>query len=175
MSNPKRKSSPRASQVEINRVAIGLYQVMFAGQKDDFYKPREGTIVFRCWDAGKLDFRQQRAWKKFMEDVEKAAGKSGKVTGSYQQAVQVSGNRSWSAYTNQEFDRQDYATNHFLSRKERTLLRDLVSDDLRPTGVFHLEGIGLARNGYKNDSQARASGVTSVCNLLDRIADFYGY
>lgn len=159
----------------LQRVAIGVYDIQFRGEADDFYKPQEGTLLHRVWKMHKLTFRQQRAWKKFVEDLRAAAGESGKVTSSYESAVQVSGNKVTLASTSPEYDRVHGLYHHYLDKDERILLRDLVTDEIQSPGILRLELIGFARNGYRDDAQARAAGVANVCALISRIAGYYGY
>jgi hypothetical protein len=178
MSNRTRRAitaSDLHTAAMLQRVAIGVYQVQFRGEADDFYRPQEGTILHRIWKMRKLTFRQQRAWKKFVEDLRAAHGSSGKVTASYETAVQVSGNRVELVKTTPEYQRIDHLANRYLDKDERILLRDLVTDELQSPGILRLELIGLARNGYKDDAQARAAGVANICNLLSRIAGYYSY
>jgi hypothetical protein len=159
----------------LQRVAIGVYEVAFRGEADDHYKPQEGTLLHRIWKMHKLTFRQQRTWKKFVEDLRAAAGESGKLVASYESAVQVSGNKIAMSSTTPEYDRVHNLYHNYLDRDERILLRDLVTDEIQSPGIIRLELIGFARNGYRDDAQARAAGVANVCNLLSRIAGFYCY
>lgn len=159
----------------LQRVAVGVYEVAFNGEADDFYKPQEGTLIHRIWKMHRLTFRQQRTWKKFVEDLRAAAGESGKVTASYESAVQVSGNKITMVSTTSEYDRVHNLYHNYLDKDERILLRDLVTDEIQSPGILRLELIGFARNGYRDDAQARAAGVANVCNLLSRMAGFYSY
>ena len=160
---------------EIDRVAIEVYRIEFQGIKALGYKPREGTVLHNIWKSEKLELRQQKAWKRFVADLHEAAGESGKVTGSYEQAVQVSGNRDWQAWTNREYDRVVRLCDEYLDRqKERPLLVALIMDELQKPGVLQLERIGLHFNGYRDGAQARSAGIANVCYLMNRIASFYG-
>jgi hypothetical protein len=161
---------------EIAKVAMSVYALEFQGIKAAMYRPREGTVIFNVWKSEKLTLRQQRAWAKLVSDITEAAGESGKVTASYEQAVQVSGNKQWRAYTNREYDRVVQLCDHFLDRtKERPLLVDLIADEIHKPGVLNLERIGFHFNGYKDQAQARAAGIANICGLLDRLARYYGY
>lgn len=159
----------------LQRVAIGVYEVAFRGEADEFYRPQEGTILHRVWKMHKLTFRQQRTWKRFVEDLRAAHGESGKVTASYETAVQVSGNRVAMVGTTPAWDRVERLMMHYLDRDERILLADLITDEIQSPGIIQLELIGLARNGYRDGAQARAAGVANICALLSRISGFYGY
>lgn len=173
---PKTEVAVRDHSQEIAKVAMSVYAIEFQGIKALMYRPREGTVIHNCWKSEKLTMRQQKAWAKLVKDITEAAGESGKVTGSYEQAVQVSGNKSWRAYTNREYDRVVQLCDHFLDRtRERPLLVDLIADEIHKPGVLHLERIGFHFNGYRDSSQARAAGIANVCALLDRVAVFYGY
>lgn len=170
MSKPKRQAV-----AEINRVAIAVYELEFRGIKALDYKPRDGTLMHNVWKSEKLELRHQKAWAWFMRDVNEAAGESGKVTASYEQAVQVSGNKQWQAWTNREYDRVVRLCDEYLDRKkERPLLISLIMDEIQTPGVLQLERIGLCYNGYKDSAQARAAGIANICCLMDRIAFFYG-
>ncbi len=173
MSNRTRKA--KADAVEINRVAIAVYDLQFRGIKALDYKPREGTVMHNVWKSGKLELRQQRAWAAFVSDLREALGESGKVTGSYEQAVQVSGNKQWQAWTNREYDRVTRLCDEFLDRRERKLIVSLIYDETQNTGVLQIERIGLHRNGYRDMAQARSAGIANICYLMDRVATFYGF
>lgn len=175
MSNRSRKSVACAQPHEdISRVAIAVYEIEFRGIKALDYKPREGTVMHSVWKSEKLELRQQKAWAYFVKDLHEAAGESGKVTGSYEQAVQVSGNKTWRASTNREYDRVVRICDEHLDRRERKLLVSLIYDETQNTGVLQLERIGFHRNGYKDVAQSRSAGIANICYLMDRIATFYG-
>lgn len=164
----------RNAHQEIARVAVAVYEMEFKGIKALVYKPREGTVMHNVWKSEKLELRQQRAWSRFVKDLHEAAGESGKVTGSYEQAVQVSGNRDWRAFTNREYERVRRLCDDYLDRqKERPLIVALIMDELQKPGVLNLERIGLHFNGYRDSSQARSAGIANVCCLMNRIASFY--
>lgn len=168
------KRKPMAALAEIDRVAVAVYQIEFRGIKALDYKPRDGTVMHNIWKSEKLELRQQRAWARFCEDLHEAAGESGKVTASYEQAVQVSGNKQWSAWTNREYDRVVRLCDQYLDRKkERPLLVALIMDEVQVQGVLHLERIGFHLNGYRDAAQARSAGIANVCALMNRIATFY--
>jgi hypothetical protein len=170
---PKKADNAQHTQ-EIGRVAVAVYEIEFRGIKALEYRPREGTVMFNVWKSEKLELRQQRAWSRFVADLQEAAGESGKVTASYEQAVQVSGNKQWSAWTNREYDRVVRLCDEYLDRKkERPLLVALMMDEVQTQGVLHLERIGLHLNGYRDSAQARAAGIANVCALMNRIASFY--
>lgn len=173
MSNRTRKA--KADAVDIDRVAIAVYELQFRGIKALDYKPRDGTVMHNVWKSEKLELRQQRAWAAFVNDLREAVGESGKVTGSYEQAVQVSGNKSWSAWTNREYDRVTRLCDEFLDRRERKLIVSLIYDETQNTGVLQIERIGLHRNGYRDAAQARSAGIANICYLMDRVATFYGF
>jgi len=159
--------------------ALGIYQVMHVGKADEIYKPRQGTQVFRVWKMGKLSARQQRAWQSFRKDVDEALGASGSVTGGYGEYTDrgsADGFKVPVAYTNVAYQRLDDIYSRHLGRHERALLRDLLWNDLRADDTLQLEIIGFVRSGYsgKDKDSARASGVTHVQNLLDRLADYFG-
>ncbi len=176
MSNRTRKAVARTPIEDISRVAVAVYNVEFRGIRALNYRPREGTLMFDVWKSEKLELHQQKAWAKFVSDLLEAAGESGKVTGSYAQAVDASGNKTWQAWTNREYDRVVRLSDDYLDRrKERPLLMALILDEIQTQGVVQLERIGFHCNGYKDKAQARATGIANVCCLLDRISRFYGY
>lgn len=165
----------RAPEEEISRVAIAVYAIEFRGIRALGYKPREGTVMHGVWKSEKLEFRQQRAWSMFVTDLYEMAGESGKVTGSYAQAVQVSGNKSWRASTNREYDRVTKLCDEYLDRqKERPLLVSLIFDEIQSSGILDIERIGFHFNGYRDKAQARSAGIANICCLMSRLAQFYG-
>lgn len=174
MSN-RRKSISRPQTEDISRVAIAVYDLEFRGIKALDYKPREGTVMWNIWKSEKLELRQQKAWASFVKDLHEAAGESGKVTGSYEQAVQVSGNRQWRASTNREYDRVTKLCDEYLDRrKERPLLVSLIFDEIQSSGVLELERIGFHFNGFKDKAMARAAGIAHISCLMNRLAFYYG-
>lgn len=177
MSNRTRKSLARVQpQDEISRVAIAVYEIEFRGIKAPDYKPRDGTILHNIWKSEKLTLRQQKAWRNFVADFNEMLGKSGKVTASYEHAVQVSGNQEWDAWTNRAYDRVVRLCDVHLDRmKERRLILTLIMDEFQNPGVAQLERIGLHFNGYRDGAQARSAGIANVCYLMDRVASFYGF
>jgi len=161
----------------IDLLSVKIYQLRFNGERDDFYEPNKGTEIHRIWKMEKLEHRQQKAWKKFREDVDNALGKSGGVTAPYGDERGETGEREKLpiAYTNAAYDRIDQLFNQFLAWRERWFLYDLLQNDLRNGTDLKLEFIGMMRSGYTEEEKARASGVTHVQTLLDRLADFYNY
>ncbi len=157
--------------------AIGIYQIVFRGEADRTWEPRKGTQIHRVWKMQKLDVRQQRAWKRFRDEVDAARGKSGGVTSPYGEQIGDGdpSERMPTAYTNEQYRRVEYIFKRYLGRRERALLGDLLQDDLKSGTELQLEFIGLIRSGYANADDARTSGVTHVQNLLDRLADLFGY
>lgn len=169
-----RKIAARAPQEEINRVAIAVYAIEFRGIKALDFKPRDGTVMHDLWKAGKLELRHQRAWAKFVDDVRGMEGESGKVTGSYAQAVQSSGYKEVRSATNGAYDRVTRLADDFLDRqKERPLLVSLMFDEVQSQGILQLTRIGFQLNGYRDPAQARAAGIANVTCLMSRIAQFY--
>lgn len=175
-SRPRKSITARAPQEEISRVAIAVYEIQFRGIKALDFKPRDGTVMHDLWKAGKLELRHQRAWSKFVDDVRGMEGDSGKVTGSYAQAVQSSGyNDEVRATTNAAYDRVTYLADIFLDRqKERPLLVSLMFDEVQSQGILQLTRIGFQLNGYRDPAQARAAGIANVTCLMSRVAQFYG-
>jgi hypothetical protein len=125
----------------------------------------------------RLDHRQQRAWALFYKAFEAAEGHSGGVTsgyGEYSDCGSGSHEKVPKAFTSQSLKQIEHIFRTYLTRSESKLLYDLLQDYLRCSGNLTLEAIGLIRSGYKDDGDARASGVTHVQNLMTRLADYYG-
>jgi hypothetical protein len=157
--------------------AIGVYQLVFRGEQERAFEPRKGTQIYRVYRMNRLDLRQQRSWKKFRDDFDRAQGKSGSVTSSYGE-FQDGGDNSERvpvAYTNGAYERIKDIFQRYLGRRERALLYDLLQDDLRSGTELQLEFIGLIRSGYSGEDEARVAGVVHVQTLLDKLGDFYGY
>jgi len=155
---------------------FAIYQVVFKGEKERAFQPRAKTVMRRVWDAGKLNMRQQRAWKKFLDDHDKAEGRSGGVVSAYGDYIQKGDNefREPTAYEN-VYRRRIVQICSGLSRREYALLKDLVQDELKATGNIQLELIGLMRSGYADKNSARVAGVVHIHNLMDRLADEYNF
>ena len=160
----------------IELTAFAVYQIVFRGEKERAFQPRAKTVIRRVWEAERLNLRQQRAWRKFMDDYDKAEGKSGGVTSGYGEYTDKSDSdfKVPTAYENVYYKRIVQICNS-LSRREYALLKDLVQDELKATGNIRLELIGLMRSGYQDKNSARVAGVVHIQNLLDRIADCYGF
>lgn len=161
------------------RIALevfAIYQVVFKGEKERAFQPRAKTVMRRVWEAERLNLRQQRAWRKFMDDYDKAEGKSGSVTSGYGEYTDKSDNdfKVPVAYENAYYKRIVQICNS-LSRREYALLKDLVQDELKANNNIRLELIGLMRSGYADKNSARVAGIVHVQLLLDRIADQYGF
>ncbi len=166
----------------IEAVAHSFLQVAFKGEMLPDFEPRHGSQVHRVWKMAKLEVRHQIAWQNFMDDAKLTAGKSGGVTGSallslstYGDQIDRGGSDGFkipTARTNKYYRRME-ALREFLSRRERQLLNALLQDSLVGTTSLQLELIGLVQSGYGDKISARASGVTRIQALLDRLADFY--
>jgi hypothetical protein len=157
--------------------AIGIYQIVFKAEQERAFEPRKGTVLHSVWQAQKMDMRQQRAWKRFRDDVDAALGKSGGVTSSYGDYHDGgdSSDRVPTAHTNKAYQRvQDILQRH-LGRREKTLLHDLLQNDLTSNTELKLEFIGLLRSGYADERDAKTAGVVQIQCLLDKISDFYGF
>jgi len=161
----------------IELTASAVYQIVFRGEKERAFQPRAKTVVYSVWSAAKLSLRQQRAWVKFLDDIDKAEGHSGGTTASYGDFTDGGGDnhRVPKARANAYFQRVEYICNRFLSRREYQLLRDLVRDHLQNTGRAKVEDIGLIKSGYQGKRDAYVAGSVNIQNLLDRLADAYGF
>jgi hypothetical protein len=162
----------------IELTAFAVYQLVFKGEKERAFQPKPKTIVYSVWNSGKLSLRQQRAWMKFLDDVEKAEGHSGNVTSSYGDFTDGgSGDhfRVPRARENDELKMVDYICNRFLSKREYQLLCDLFRDHLQNRGQAKVEDIGLIRSGYNGKRDAYVAGAVNIQNLLDRLADAYHF
>ena len=178
---PKQKVIKQFSQLRIEKrielSAIGIYQILWRGEAEKAFEPNKGTQIHRVWKMKKLDIRQQHGWKKFRHDCANMSGKSGGVVSPYGEYKDDSCEREKmpTAYTNEHYERVRDIMMRYLGRRERTLLYDLVQDDLRSGSDLQLEFLGLLRSGYSEEEKARAAGVVHVQNLLDRLADYYGF
>jgi hypothetical protein len=164
-------------QKRIELSAIGIYQIVFRGEADRTWEPRKGTQVHRVWKIGKLEVRQQRAWKKFRQDFDESHGKSGGVTSGYGEQTGEGDprERTPKAFTNEQYRRIHHIFKTYLGRREGALLYDLLQDDLKSGTDLKLEFIGLLRSGYAGEDDARTAGVVHVQQILERLADYYGF
>jgi hypothetical protein len=168
-------SELRPIEEKIALVARGIMQVAFKGVALDNFKPKPGTQVYRVWESGKLDARQQNAWQEFIDDVMTAEGLSGKVTGSYGEYTDRGSGEGVPiprAKVNAQYKRLE-ALWACLSRAERALLTDLLQDHFQGRSALKLETIGLIRSGYSAKEPARVAGVVHIQILLDRLATLY--
>jgi hypothetical protein len=159
----------------LGRVAIGIFQhEIFRPAKDYHLQPTKGTLLHKLWSSKRLSERHQRAWRLFTTDLRNAVGKSGRVVSSYGEAIQSSGDsfKVPTARVNAEYRRVERLSAS-LTRDEKVLLMDLITDELQQHGELRVEDIGLATTGYRDAEQARAAGVATVVYLLQRIASFY--
>lgn len=160
----------------IARASVAIYASLgaFRATKRHEYAPRENTTMRELWSRGRLNLRHQRAWRAFCDDLHAWAGKSGKVTGSYGESTGGSGNaeRMPTAYVSPEYARlQRFGA--LLIREESSLLRDLMTEELGGQKILDTETLGHLGNGYGNEAQARASGVTRIVCLLEKMGDFW--
>ncbi len=170
-------SELRPIEQRIELVASGIYTLAFKGVANEDFAPKSGTQVHRCFKMLKLDERQQIAWTQFVDDVRLAHGKSGNVCASYGESTDKGSGDGFlapTAYINTYYRRVERLIIQFLDRAERALLYELLQDELKGNSGLSLEAIGLLRSGYADKVSARASGVTHVQCLLNRLASFYG-
>lgn len=162
------------SKSDLDRVAIGIFEQLFRPAKEFQYQPRKNTLLHELWNTKRLSLRHQRGWRHFTTDLYNAVGRSGPVCGSYGESVNASPDsfKVPTARVNHEYRRVERLT-ATLTKDEKVLLMDLISDDLQSQGILSLEGIGFATTGYRSEDQARAAGVATVIYLLQRIASFY--
>lgn len=160
----------------IERAAIAIYTEMFTAQRQEQYKPREGTLMRHLWDSKRLTLQHQRAWRHFTNDLHGAHGRSGPVTSGYGESTSsrsTSEFRAPRSYVNAEYRRVEKLYAQMSAGAERALMADLMHDEVRPNGTLVAENIGFHVTGYRNEDQARAAGVATIIALLGRIADFY--
>ena len=165
-------------QERIELTAFAIFQVVFRGEKERAFQPKPKTMVYSVWNSVKLSMRQQRAWAKFLDDIEKAEGHSGGTTASYGDLTDGGGgdnHRVPKARENAQLQRVNYICTRFLSKREYQLLRDLVLDHMQNRGQAKVEDIGLIRSGYQGKRDAYVAGAVNIQNLLDRIADAYSF
>lgn len=166
-----------AQELAIHSVAVGIYQKLFSPEKDDRYKPRQGTIIYTMWVHKKLTLKHQQAWCHFVEDLNSAEGRSGPIVSSYRESSGGSGGsnvlRIPTATTNASYRRLERLFEQ-LTREEKILLRDLIFEEVQAKGQLKQELIGFVCNGFKSEDQARASGATRITCLLERLGAFYG-
>ena len=180
MSTKKQTVLKDFSQLKIEKrielSAIGIYQIVFRGEMERAFEPKKGTEIHRVYKMKRLDLRQQRAWKLFLDDVDKAAGKSGSVCSAYgEQTDQGDGSefKPPKAFTNRQWDKIKWIFRTYLSPRESRLLWDLLQNHLTGKSELKLEFIGLMRSGYSGEDDSRVAGVVHIQNLLDRLADHY--
>lgn len=160
----------------IDLTAVSIYQALRPRDATKAYEPRTGTQVHRLWATGKLDHRQQQAWRAFRVDFESAKAKSGGITSSYGEYVEKGGDNEkvLTAYSNAAHERIERLMARYLIKDEALLLFDLLQDDLVSRGNFDLEVVGFLKSGYKKDETAKANGAGHVQALLTRVASYYG-
>lgn len=165
--------------VEVRHAAVELASspYMFRGEREQIFRPRRGSTMEHIWKIGRLTYVQQRAWTLFIRMIMEAAGKSGPVTGSYSEKIDINngteGFNAPVAYENDALELFKFLMDRHLSRKERALLKDLLYDELTRPGVVGLGRVGFMLCGYKDDAQARAAGVGVVGYLMDRLDEFF--
>lgn len=166
----------KISRKRLDLISMQIYQVVFKGDKEKAFEPKKKTLLHQVWSIGKLTIRQQQGWHMLTKDIGNAYGNSGSVSSGYGE-FHDGGERTYlpSAYVNDAQGRLEDLERRFLSRREKALLRDILRNTAQEGYELKLEHIGLVRSGYAGDDSARASGVTHVQTLLDRLADFYGY
>jgi hypothetical protein len=160
----------------IELVAAGICQIVFKGEMNDDFKPKQGTQTHRMWKMGKLSLRHQIAWRYFNDDILTAHGKSGKVGSSYGEYTDHGGGDGFRvpvAYSNAPMRRLEDLLARFLDRRERALLVDLWQDTVKGDSSLQLETIGLILSGYKHEEYARVAGIVHVQGLLARLATYY--
>lgn len=162
-------------QDDITRVAIAMLQTHFVAAKKEAFRPRAGTLMHKLWTERRLTERQQVAWHNFTEDLHGWRGKSGSVTSNYGESVgggEPSDLKIPTAFSDFRRRRLDALVN-FLSPFERSMLTDLIADELEVKGLLDLEVLGLYFNGYKSGDMARATAVGKITYFLDRLSAFY--
>lgn len=171
----------KINKKRLDLVATEIYQVVFRGDRERAFEPKAKTLVHHVWSLEKLTIRQQQGWHMLGKDIQDGYGKSGSVSSGYGEAHD-GGERSYipRAYVNEAQRRLEDLEWRFLSRREKALLKLLLrnttkTEENEGKEDVKLEHIGLIRSGYGGEDQARASGVTHIQTLLDRLADFYGY
>lgn len=161
----------------INRVAASIFDSHFVSAKQQAYQPRKGTVMFRLWQGKRLSLRHQQAWYLFTRDLYAAAGKSGPVVGGYSEGGSgrnPSEHKIPTAYANAELKRLDAIWDKLMD-DDKSLLRDLVANELRNDNKLDVELIGWIKSGYKDEGQAYAAGAAHVTSLLERLAGMYGF
>jgi hypothetical protein len=158
----------------IEQVALGISADIFRPEREEAFAPRKGTVLHGLWQGKRLTLRHQRAWKHFTIDLYEAHGKSGPVTSSYGEYADkpISDFKLPSAYVNAQYKRLERLI-AALTGEERILLKDLIVEEVQRPGHLKLELIGFARNGYRDEAQARAAGAATITCLLNRIATHY--
>lgn len=165
----------KLNQVRLDIVAMKIYEVVHKGAREKAFEPKAKTLVWKAWDADKLSMRQQEGWHMLCKDINEAYGKSGSVSSGYNE-MSDGGERTYlpRAFVNEAQRRLEDLERRFLSRREKALLKDLLRNYAQEGHDIKLEHIGLVRSGYAGDDSARASGITHIQILLDRLADFFG-
>lgn len=170
------KRQGQTAQVRYVAVDLESSRFLFRPEKEHIFRPRRGSTIEHAWKIGRLDYVQQRAWTLFIRMVMDAAGVSGPVTSAYSEMIDITGQGAFNAptaYSNEPLVLFEYLMDRHLSRKERALLKDLLYDELTRPGIVGLDRIGFIFAGYKDDAQARASGIGVILCLLDRLDEFF--
>ncbi len=170
------KQLEKLNRQRVDILAMQIYQVVHKGGREKAFEPKAKTLVHQVWLIDKLTIRQQQGWHLLCKDIEAAYGRSGSVSGGYGEFYDK-GERSYlpRAYVNDAQGRLEDLERRFLDRREKALLKDLLRNYAQEGHELKLEHIGLVRSGYGGTDTARASGVTHVQVLFDRLASFYGF
>ena len=174
---------------EIRRVVLAIDAEGFAGVKPFArLKPDGSPTLLRLADYGRLSERELDAWRRYIDDVEQAAGKSGNVTMSWTEKIDGGGaiREPVSVYANTPFQRLErlygegeWQGRGFLHRHEQRILYTLTTEWLevqrrRRRDGIHAEHFGVVIGGFKDKAQARANGAAWIAGTLKTLASFYG-
>ena len=165
---------PLEIQLALSRVAVGIQSELYRGCKLAGYEPRRKTVVHDAWHGKKLSERHQKAWKETLMLFERAAGVSPR-NGGYGER-RGGGERPTKpvARSNRAQASLELLYGQHLHHHEWRLLHSLVLEHFQGVKVFTLQQLGRLRDGYNDEAQARAAGITNLHRLFDSLAEFHG-
>jgi len=173
---------------EIRRVTLAIEAEAFNGIKPlCLLKPEGSPTLFRLAEYKRFSERELDAWRRYIDDVEQAAGKSGNITMSWTEKIDGGGGvrEPVSVYANTPFQRLErlygegkWQGRAFLHRHEQRVLYTLTTEWLevqkrRRRDGIHAEHFGVVLGGFKDKAQARANGTAWIAGTLKSLASFY--
>lgn len=163
-------------QQAIARTAAGILTAPYRGEKLPAMEPQRRTVMHDAWHGGRLSGRHQIAWQMVINLFRDAAGESPRSTGVYADAVpsgDTDGFRVPTARENWQLQQLNRLCNEHLHDHERRLLKILAQETFQNCKMHSLGQLGKLMDGYGDDAQSRAAGVSTIHRLLDSVCEFF--